>query len=36
MHTLLLVAGHYRKADGGYISSRIGLESEAEDVPRRR
>ena len=29
MHTLLLVAGHYRKADAGYISSRIGLEAEA-------
>jgi thymidine kinase len=30
MHTLLLVAGHYRKEDGGYISSRIGLESGAD------
>ncbi len=30
MHTLLLVAGHYRKSDGGYISSRIGLEQDAE------
>lgn len=31
MHTLLLVAGHYRRSDTvGYISSRIGLESEAE------
>ena len=30
MHTLLLVAGHYRKQDQGYISSRIGLEAEAE------
>lgn len=30
MHTLLLVAGHYRKEDGGYISSRIGLESDAD------
>ncbi|WP_223475868.1 thymidine kinase [Oricola indica] len=31
MHTLLFVAGHYRKeADLGYISSRVGLESDAE------
>jgi thymidine kinase len=30
MHTLLLVAGHYRRGDRGYISSRIGLEAEAE------
>lgn len=30
MRTLLYVAGHYRKADAGYISSRIGLEEEAE------
>lgn len=31
MHTLLFVAGHYRKeGDLGYISSRIGLESDAE------
>ena len=30
MATMLLVAGHYRKADQGYISSRIGLEAEAE------
>jgi len=30
MHTLLLVAGHYRKEDGGYISSRIGLEADAD------
>jgi thymidine kinase len=31
MHTLLMVAGHYRRSDTvGYISSRIGLESEAE------
>jgi thymidine kinase len=30
MHTLLFVAGHYRKEqDTGYISSRIGLESDA-------
>ena len=29
MHTLLLVAGHYRKEDAGYISSRIGLEADA-------
>lgn len=30
MHTLLMVAGHYRRDDTGYISSRIGLEAEAE------
>lgn len=30
MSTMLLVAGHYRREQGGYISSRIGLESEAE------
>lgn len=30
MTTMLFVAGHYRKGDAGYISSRIGLESEAE------
>jgi thymidine kinase len=30
MSTMLFVAGHYRKEDGGYISSRIGLESGAE------
>jgi hypothetical protein len=30
METMLFVAGHYRKEDGGYISSRIGLEAEAE------
>ena len=30
MHTLLLVADHYRRDDHGYISSRIGLEAEAE------
>lgn len=30
MHTLLLVAGHYRNADGGYINSRIGLEAGAD------
>ncbi len=31
MHTMLFVAGHYRKAsDRGYISSRIGLEADAE------
>jgi thymidine kinase len=30
MATMLFVAGHYRKADQGYISSRIGLEAEAE------
>lgn len=30
MNTMLFVAGHYRKADGGYISSRIGLEASAE------
>ncbi|MEO9340219.1 thymidine kinase [Mesorhizobium sp. SB112] len=30
MQTMLFVAGHYRKDDGGYISSRIGLEAEAE------
>lgn len=30
MNTLLMVAGHYRNADGGYISSRIGLESGAD------
>ena len=30
MHTLLLVAGHYRREDAGYISSRIGLEEKAE------
>jgi thymidine kinase len=30
MHTLLFVAGHYRKKeDTGYISSRIGLETDA-------
>ena len=31
MHTLLFVAGHYRtEEDLGYISSRVGLESDAE------
>jgi thymidine kinase len=30
MRTLLYVAGHYRKGDQGYISSRIGLEEKAE------
>jgi thymidine kinase len=30
MATMLFVAGHYRKNDEGYISSRIGLESAAE------
>ncbi|TJW58590.1 MAG: thymidine kinase [Mesorhizobium sp.] len=30
MSTMLFVAGHYRKGDSGLISSRIGLESEAE------
>lgn len=30
MTTMLFVAGHYRKEDQGYISSRIGLEAEAE------
>ena len=30
MNTMLFVAGHYRKEDGGYISSRIGLDSDAE------
>jgi thymidine kinase len=31
MHTLLFVAGHYRKeSDLGYISSRVGLETDAE------
>jgi thymidine kinase len=30
MATMLFIAGHYRKGDTGYISSRIGLESEAE------
>ena len=30
MTTMLFVAGHYRNADGGYISTRIGLESSAE------
>lgn len=31
MHTLLFVAGHYRRQeDLGYISSRVGLESDAE------
>ncbi|WP_157018691.1 thymidine kinase [Mesorhizobium xinjiangense] len=29
MTTMLFVAGHYRRHDQGYISSRIGLESEA-------
>ncbi len=29
METMLFVAGHYRKEDAGYISSRIGLESGA-------
>lgn len=29
MNTMLFVAGHYRKADEGYISSRIGLEAGA-------
>jgi thymidine kinase len=29
METMLFVAGHYRKEGQGYISSRIGLESEA-------
>ena len=30
MTTMLFVAGHYRKGDKGYISSRIGLEADAE------
>ncbi|MGD9912454.1 MAG: thymidine kinase [Rhizobiaceae bacterium] len=30
MTTMLFVAGHYRKNDEGYISSRIGLESSAD------
>jgi thymidine kinase len=30
MRTMLFVAGHYRKGEKGYISSRIGLEAEAE------
>lgn len=30
MTTMLFVAGHYRKDDQGYISSRIGLEAPAE------
>lgn len=30
MHTMLFVAGHYAKDDAGYISSRIGLEAEAD------
>lgn len=30
MNTMLFVAGHYRNSDGGYISSRIGLEAAAE------
>lgn len=30
MTTMLFVAGHYRKGNAGYISSRIGLESYAE------
>ncbi len=30
MTTMQFVAGHYRKDDTGYISSRIGLETEAE------
>jgi len=30
MRTLLMVAGHYRRGETGYISSRIGLEAEAE------
>lgn len=30
MRTLLFVAGHYRKGDEGYVSSRIGLEEKAE------
>jgi thymidine kinase len=30
MRTLLFVAGHYRKGEEGYISSRIGLEEKAE------
>lgn len=30
MTTMLFVAGHYRKGDEGYISTRIGLESNAE------
>lgn len=30
MTTMLFVAGHYRKDDQGYISSRIGLEAQAE------
>ena len=29
METMMFVAGHYRKEDAGYISSRIGLESDA-------
>ena len=30
MDTMLFVAGHYRQGDTGLISSRLGLESEAE------
>ncbi|TWG97157.1 thymidine kinase [Mesorhizobium sp. J18] len=30
MHTVLFVAGHYRKGMSGYISSRIGLDADAE------
>lgn len=30
MNTMLFVAGHYRREEKGYVSSRIGLESEAE------
>lgn len=30
MNVMLFVAGHYRKDERGYISSRIGLEAEAE------
>ncbi|MBX3598128.1 MAG: thymidine kinase [Rhizobiaceae bacterium] len=30
LNTMLFVAGHYRKGERGYISSRIGLESEAD------
>lgn len=30
MRAILLVAGHYRRGDEGYIASRIGLEAQAE------
>ena len=36
MSTMLFVAGHYRKEGTGYISSRIGLESDALEIGKRQ